>query len=186
MAGVGEEVGGRSYDKCCRCCHYYSSLIDRIVVHHLLTQSQQHHYSLTMTMPMSSTLKIVSLPLNFSTRCVESDDGPGGKQIKRRSSAHTAQTDEECSVGLTLRCSSFNTLSDLDQETTKLFNDESFQFLNSDSDEGDDHAAMEALNQLSGLQTVAAEANSDVLTRKLARLNKESRREERMLRTMTS
>ena len=135
---------------------------------------------------MSSTLKIVSLPLNFSTRrCVESDDGPGGKQIKRRSSAHTAQTDEECSVGLTLRCSSFNTLNDLDQETTKLFNDESFQFLNSDSDEGDDHAAMEALNQLTGLQTVAAEANSDVLTRKLARLNKESRREERMLRTMT-
>jgi hypothetical protein len=182
MAGVGEEVGGRSYDKCCRCCHYYSSLIDRIVVHHLLTQSQQHHYSLTMTMPMSSTLKIVSLPLNFSTRrCVESDDGPGGKQIKRKSSAHTVQT-EECSVGLTLRCSSFNTLSDLDQETTK-FNDESFQFLNSDSDEGDD-AAMEALNQLSGLQTAAAEAKFNVLTRKLARLKKESRREERMLRKM--
>jgi predicted nuclease with TOPRIM domain len=66
-----------------------------------------------------------------------------------------------------------------------LFNDESFQFHNSDSDEGDDDAAMEALNQLSGLQTAAAEAKFNVLTRKLARLNKESRREERMLRKMT-
>ncbi len=145
-------------------------------------------------MRMSSTLKIVSLPLNFSTRrFVESDDGPGGKQIKRRSSAHTVQT-EECSLGLTTRCSSFATLSDLDisQKTSEQetkFN-ESFQFLNSDSDEGDD-AAMEALDQLTGLQTVAAEAKFDartrfdVLTRKLARLKKESRREERMLRKMT-
>jgi hypothetical protein len=65
-----------------------------------------------------------------------------------------------------------------------LFNDESFQFHNSDSDEGDDDAAMEALNQLSGLQTAAAEAKFNVLTRKLARLKKESRREERMLRKM--
>ena len=130
---------------------------------------------------MSSAVKIVSLPLNFSTRCVESDDGPGGKQTKRRSSSHTAQTEETLT-----RCSSFNTLSD---EETKF--NESFQSLtNSDSDEGDDHAAMEALDQLTGLQTVAAEANFDartrfdVLTRNLARLKEDSRREERMLRKM--
>ena len=132
-------------------------------------------------MPMSSAVKIVSLPLNFSTRCVESDDGPGGKQTKRRSSSHTAQTEETLT-----RCSSFNTLGD--QETK--FN-ESFQSLNSDSDEGDDHAAMEALDQLTGLQTVAAEAKFDtrtrfdVLTRRLTWLKKESRREERMLLKMT-
>ncbi len=143
--------------------------------------------SSSFTMPMSSAIKIISLPLNFSTstRSVESDDR--GKQIKRRSSAHTAQI-EECSLGLTTRCSSINTLSDLDisektyDEETKL--NESFQSLNSDSsDEGDD-AAMEALDQLTTLQTVAAEANFDVLTRKLARLKEESRREERMLRKM--
>lgn len=146
---------------------------------HLLLTPSRHHYSLIM--PMSSAVKIVSLPLNFSTRCVESHDGPGGKQTKRKSSSHITQTEETLT-----RCSSFNTLSD--QETK--FN-ESFQSLNSDSDEGDDHAAMEALDQLTGLKTVAAEAKFDartrfdVLTHKLALLKEESRREDRrMLRKM--
>ena len=131
-------------------------------------------------MPMSSAVKIVSLPLGFSTRRLKSD-GPG-KQIRRKSSIHTART-EECSLG--------ETLIDLDisktsQQETK-FNDESSRSLASDSEDEGDDAAMEALDQLTELKT-AAEANFDAhfdaLTRKLARLEEESRREEWKLRKM--
>lgn len=83
-----------------------------------------------------------------------------------------------------------DTLTDLDisrntsQQETK-FNDESSRSLTS-TDEGDD-VAMEALDQLTELKT-AAEANFDAhfdaLTRKLARLEEESRREEWKLRKM--
>lgn len=133
-------------------------------------------------MPMSSAVnKIVSLPLGFSTRHLKSD-GPG-KQIRRKSSTHTTRT-EECSLGTT------DTLTDLDisktsQRETK-FNESSRSLTSDSEDEGDD-VAMEALDQLTELKT-AAEANFDAhfdaLTRKLAQLEEESRREEWKLRKM--
>lgn len=131
-------------------------------------------------MPMSSAVKIVKLPLGFSTRRAVKSDG------QRRSSTHTVRT-EECSLS--------DTLTDLDisrntsQQETK-FNDESSRSLTtstSDSEDEGDDVAMEALDQLTELKT-AAEANFDAhfdaLTRKLARLEEESRREEWKLRKM--
>ena len=84
-----------------------------------------------------------------------------------------------------------DTLTDLDisktsQQETKF--NESSRSLTSDSEdyEGDD-VAMEALDQLTELKTVAEanfDAHFDALTRKLAQLEEESRREEWKLRKM--
>jgi hypothetical protein len=84
-----------------------------------------------------------------------------------------------------------DTLTDLEisktsQQETK-FNDESSRSLASDSEDEGDDTAMEALDQLTELKTVAEanfDAHFDALTRKLAQLEKESRREEWKLRKM--